>query len=152
MISLFVIMALATCAPRTLAQHVIGICHNDKPHHFKAADQLICLTPRGISLAKQQGWTDDRLILLPHYHDCRYDSLPVSKADASLRVSAAGRLRRKISGCLFNSRTCQAQRPDIGFTLVGMAPRAPRLKIWPHKSPMNFTGWIDMDALDQSLI
>ena len=42
----FVHNGFACAAARTLAQHVIGICHNDKPAHFSAADQLICLTPK----------------------------------------------------------------------------------------------------------
>ena len=147
----FVHNGFACAAARTLAQHVIGICHNDKPAHFGAADQLICLTPKSILLAKQQGWTDDRLILLPHYHDCRYDSLPVSKADTSLRVSAAGRFVGKKNFGLFISiaAAVQAQRPDIGFTLAGDGPEGASLKNMAAQTgaKIDFTGWTDMDAL-----
>ena len=147
----FVHNGFACAAAQNLALHVIGICHNDKPHHFKAADQLICLTPRGISLAKQQGWTDDRLILLPHYHDCQHDRLPEIAPATSLRISAAGRFVPKKNFELFIAiaGAVQAERPDIQFTLAGDGPNDAFLKqMATHKgATINFTGWTDMDKL-----
>jgi len=147
----FVHNGFACAAAQNLASHVIGICHNDKPDHFRAADQLICLTPRGISLAKQQGWTDDRLILLPHYHDCSHDRLPQSTPSSGLRVSAAGRFVAKKNFGLFISiaAAVQAKEPDIQFTLAGDGPQDASLRQMAADkgATINFTGWTDMNQL-----
>ena len=76
---------------------------------------------------------------------------PVSKADTSLRVSAAGRFVGKKNFGLFISiaAAVQAQRPDIGFTLAGDGPEGASLKNMAAQTgaKIDFTGWTDMDAL-----
>ncbi len=134
-----------------LASQVIGVCHNDKPHHFKAADYLICLTPRAITLAKQQGWTYDRLIMLPHYYDCQHANMPALPAAPSLRVSAAGRFVHKKNFGLFIliAAAVQAKNPEIHFTLAGDGPlRASLRKMAADRDArIDFIGWADMDEL-----
>ena len=51
----FVHNGFACAATRKIASHVIGVCHNDKPQQFAAADRLICLTPSAIQKALQAG-------------------------------------------------------------------------------------------------
>ncbi len=147
----FVHNGFACAAAKRLASHVIGICHNDKPHHFSAADQLICLTPSAITLAKQQGWTDDQLIILPHYHDCQHETLPARTPVDSFRVSAAGRFVPKKNFHLFISiaAATRAQRPEIQFTLAGDGPLSGCLKqaCNDKQAGVTFTGWSDLSAL-----
>lgn len=147
----FVHNGFACKSARYLASQVIGVCHNDKPLNFKAADYLICLTPRAITLAKQQGWTDDRLVMLPHYHDCHHVNMPALPSATSLRVSAAGRFVDKKNFGLFVSiaAAVQAKRPEIHFTLAGDGPLQASLRQMAADkgARIEFIGWADINKL-----
>ena len=137
---------------RHFARQVIGVCHNEKPHHFTSADSLICLTPAAMSKAKRQGWSEDRLHLIPHFHERRYQApLDVAPRTAGMRVSAAGRFVAKKNFALFIEIAAQikALRPDMEFTLAGDGPLAEELKAYSDRlgADVIFPGWTDMESL-----
>lgn len=131
---------------KAMAKEVIGICHNDKPHHFKSCDRLVCLTPRGRDKAITQGWDEARLALIPHYHEATKGRLfPVP--NARLTIGAAGRMVAKKNLSLFIEIAAIVKKthPDISFELGGTGPLAPQIKALNEakNNPVTLLGWTD---------
>ena len=149
----FVHNGFACAAARKIASHVIGVCHNDKPHHFAAADRLICLTPSAIHKALQAGWSEDRLFLLPHFHECQHQQMALPAPSAHFRISAAGRFVQKKNFSFFIELAAEihATRPDIQFTLGGDGPLMTELRTQARetRAEVTFSGWMNMDRLIQ---
>ena len=132
-----------------LAACVIGICHNDKPLQFAACDKLVCLTQGGIETARRQGWYEDDLHLIPHFHEAEKTDAP-AKPTAPLTIGAAGRMVAKKNLSLFIdiAAIVKQTHPEIRFQLAGTGTLESTLRAYNKKqgSPVRFAGWVDMPA------
>ena len=146
-------------AARRKARRIIGICHNDKFHHFSAADELICLTPKAIDKAIQAGWPDTKLHLVPHYLD--FTSPEPAPVRPQLRtIAALSRLVAKKNMDLFIRAAAQVKqmRPDLRFLLAGDGPEKARLAALNAElgQPVEMQGWVKMrdfaPAVDLAII
>lgn len=129
-----------------LAKQVIGICHNDKPHHFKGCDHLVCLTADGIAKAKTSGWPEQRLSLIPHYHTIA-QGRDIPMPSAPLHIGAAGRMVGKKNLGLFIeiARIVKQTHPAISFELAGTGPLKQQLSDMNNAQarPVTLSGWVD---------
>ena len=108
---------------KRIARYVIGICHNDKPHHFNGCDHLVCLTEKGRQKAHHANWPDDKLTVIPHYH--RIDKgLKIARKKGALTIGAAGRMVAKKNLALFIEIACLVKQthPQCQFSLGGTGP------------------------------
>ena len=132
-----------------LANQVIGICHNDKPHHFKGCDHLVCLTADGIAKAKASGWPQERLTLIPHYHETK-KGRDIPMPSAPITIGAAGRMVTKKNLALFIeiASIVKQTHPAISFTLGGTGPLKQALTDLNKAkgSPVTLAGWVDFAA------
>lgn len=141
------------------AKHVIGICHNDKPRHFKGCDHLVCLTADGIAKAKIAGWPEERLSLIPHYHKTA-QGRDIPMPAAPLHIGAAGRMVGKKNLALFIeiARIVKQTHPEISFELAGTGPLKDALADLnkAKNNPVTLSGWVAfsdfLDRLDVMVI
>ena len=134
-------------AARKKARRVIGICHNDKFHHFTAADEVICLTSKAVEKAKSAGWPEARLHLVPHYLDFKSPK-PAPARDKLTSIAALGRLVAKKNMGLFIKAAAHVQKthPHLRFLLAGDGPERAALNSLNDQldQPVDFCGWVDM--------
>ena len=144
---------------RHMAKQVIGICHNDKPHHFKGCDKLVCLTPDGRDKAIAAGWDASQIALIPHYHEADAKrSIPAPTAP--ITVGAAGRMVGKKNLGLFIEIAARVKQthPDIIFQLGGTGPLYDEIEALNAAKghPVRMLGWVDFDpflaALDIMIV
>ena len=135
-------------ALRRHTKRLIGICHNDKPHQFKAVDELVCLTKRAADKAKNYGWQDAQLHIIPHYQDTVTKTKITSHHP--LRVGAAGRMVAKKNLGLFIeiAALVKATHPEIEFELAGTGELETQIKELNKITgePVTLLGWTDFDT------
>lgn len=135
-------------ALRRHTKRLIGICHNDKPQQFKAVDELVCLTKRAADKAKDYGWQDEHLHIIPHYQDI------ITKAKVKnhkpVRVGAAGRMVAKKNLGIFIeiAALVKAAHPEIEFELAGTGELEAQIKELNEAKgqPVTMLGWTDFDS------
>ena len=144
-------MASALCRH---TKRLIGICHNDKPSHFKAADELVCLTSRAFDKAQAQGWDKTKLHIIPHYQEAVIaDKKPSNHSP--LRVGCAGRMVAKKNLSLFVeiAEIVRSTHPEICFDLAGAGELEAEIKSLnkAKSSPVTMRGWVDFDQFLQEI-
>ena len=129
-------------------KRLIGICHNDKPQQFKAVDELVCLTKRAADTAKDYGWQDEQLHIIPHYQD--FITKAKIKNHKPMRVGAAGRMVAKKNLSLFVeiAALVKASHPEIIFELAGTGELEAQIKKLNEAKgqPVTMLGWTDFDS------
>lgn len=146
----FIHNAFLVPAGRHLARTVIGVCHNDKPEKFRAADHLICLTDDGAQKAKQAGWHQDNITCLPHFIA---PATPPTRHihNRDLHIVAAGRLVAKKNFALFIdiAAAVKAKIPSMRFSLAGTGPQEAMLRARNEAAgnPVELLGWADLTKL-----
>ena len=137
---------------KQIAKQVIGICHNDKPHHFQACDKLVCLTQAGHTKALAQGWHEKDICVIGHYH--QGDAISKSPRKQPVIIGAAGRMVTKKNFALFLEIAALVKKthPHIIFHLAGTGPLESQLKARNQAlgAPVTFLGWTNFNEfLDQ---
>ena len=137
---------------KQMAKQVIGICHNDKPHHFQACDKLVCLTQAGRNKALAQGWNDTDICVIGHYHES--DATPKSSQKQPVIIGAAGRMVAKKNFALFLNIAALVKKthPHISFHLAGTGPLESQLQAQNQAlgAPVTLLGWTNFNEfLDQ---
>lgn len=133
------------------AKKVVGICHNDKPHHFRGCDHLVCLTQDGKNKAKGEGWADDKLSVIGHYHDIGVPfTVDKTSREQDIIIGAAGRMVAKKNFALFIEIAALVKQthPQITFMLGGTGQLHDQLAALNHAkgAPVTMPGWVDFDA------
>ena len=139
---------------KRIARHVIGICHNDKPHHFTACDRLVCLTEKGMAKAAKAGWDKSRLHLIPHFHET-VKGRDIPKPHAPIVIGAAGRMVGKKNLSLFIEIAALVKQThgNIRFILGGDGPLKDQLTALNQAkgTAVEMPGWVDFPRFLQEL-
>lgn len=139
---------------KRIATIVIGICHNDKPHHFTFCDHLVCLTEKGRKKAHHANWPDDKITVIPHYHHInKTPDITIKKG--ALHIGAAGRMVAKKNLALFIEIACLVKQthPQCQFSLGGTGPLYNEIAAFNQAkgNPVHLRGWTDFTPFLQSL-
>lgn len=135
-------------------KRLIGICHNDKPPQFKAADELVCLTKSAFDKAHRLGWDKANLHIIPHYQEAVVTHKKLSH-HSPLRVGCAGRMVAKKNHSLFIeiAHLVKSSHPDICFDLAGAGELEADISSLNKAkgSPVTMRGWVDFDRFLQDI-
>ena len=139
---------------KQIAKSVIGICHNDKPHHFTACDHLVCLTEKGREKALNTHWPDEKITIIAHYHQID-EAPPIQMSAGAIHIGAAGRMVAKKNLALFIEIACLVKKthPQCQFSLGGTGPLYDVLSALNDAkgNPVTMLGWTDFTPFLQSL-
>ena len=135
-------------------KRLIGICHNDKPPQFKAADELVCLTSRAFDKALAQGWDKTKLHIIPHYQEAVITDKKITH-HSPLRIGCAGRMVAKKNLSLFIeiAALVKSSHPEISFDLAGAGELDAEITSLnkAKASPVTMRGWVDFNQFLQEI-